>query len=168
MSESEVDVESGLGGTLDTRGLLPGSGAKALVLVVLRIVLPAVGMPVKADDTVVEVVFRVGTAGVERALVYVGVGRPEVVADRVTGLWAGVVAVGPTELGLESNESWASCRGLLVLATGSAGRGPDGGARGEAEGRRGPVVVMAAADMTACSPSAADRLLIGSSGPCRW
>lgn len=54
MSESEVDVESGLGGRLETRELLFGGRGKAPMLVVLRNVLPGAGMPLEGGEVVPE------------------------------------------------------------------------------------------------------------------
>jgi hypothetical protein len=142
MSESDVDVESGLGGRLETRELPFGGRGKEPILVVLRTVLPGVGMPDEGveppGDTTPEcaapTVLSVGTAGVDRDL---GVGSPEAVTDRVSDL--GVVA---GREGSGSLASGMSGSGFLVFATGSAGSGPDGGASGEVLGRRMPVDVM--------------------------
>lgn len=79
--------------------------------------------------------FKVGTAGVEFALVPLGVGRPETVADREGMAVFLVVVVGrwdAVEVRLESggvaSSSSAAC--LRFLGTGRAGRGPVGGGRG--------------------------------------
>lgn len=158
MSESEVEVDSGLGGRLDTRGLLDlGGSGKAPMLVVLRKVLAGVGkaeegVPYSGDaeeDGVmladVSVVLRVGTAGVERIFAGFGVGRPEGVTDRETAARGGGGMAEPDEPGRASGDaSDTSCSGFRVFATGSAGRGPEGGAWGEVGGRRRPVDVMVA------------------------
>lgn len=131
-------MESGLGGRLLTREFLGGAG-KAPALVVLRSVLPGVGR----DDTgegepvggvILAVVLRVGIAGVECVFVGRGVGRPEVVTDRVSGLPAGVAIDDAEDAGRLSASSGMAGNGFLVLAMGRAGRGPEGGAEGGAEG----------------------------------
>jgi len=163
-SDNEVDAESGLGGKLGTLGLLFGGSGKAPMLVVLRIVLPGVGTPYegvpdRGDDGrsgVVMVVFKVGTAGVDRVFVGFGVGRPEVVTERVTGFEAGVSIAG------EADVSGMPDDAFLVFGIGNAGKGRDGGASGEVEGRLIPIVVIVAvadADMASCSsPSAYQQL----------
>lgn len=97
--------------------------------------------------------FRVGTAGVERALEAFGAGRPEVVTDLVSNFDDGVGIADEAEVGLLSS-SGISGNGFLVLTTGSAGRGPEGGASGEVDGRRSPVVgamvTVADVDMGLC------------------
>lgn len=58
------------------------------------------------------------------------------------------------EPGLESGESGISDSAFLVFGTGSEGRGPEGGASGDVEGRRTPVdvmVVVTDADILCCS-----------------
>ena len=159
ISESDVEVESGLGGRLDTLGLPLGGSGKPPMLVVLRTLFPGVGKPEEgvADGGesagVAMAVLRVGTAGDERDLLAFGVGSPEVVTDRV------IFGVGGTadedEPGLESIASGRSGSALRVLGMGSAGSGPLGGASGELEGRRRPVeamvVVVAVIDMFCCS-----------------
>ncbi len=155
MSDKEVEVESGLGGKL---GLPFGGSGKPPILVVLRKVVLGAGRP---EDNVADggdsaevatIVLRVGTAGEERDLLAFGVGRPDVVTDLV-GIF-GVVVVED-----ESPTAGLSGRAFLVLYTGSAGRGPFGGASGEVEGRRVVVVevmvAVADTDMLLCKiPSA--------------
>jgi hypothetical protein len=69
-SDVEVDVDNGLGGRLLTLAIF-GGGGKAPILVVFRMVFPGVGSADEGGDVVpelgveVEVVFKVGTAGVE-------------------------------------------------------------------------------------------------------
>jgi len=139
MSDREVEVDSGLGGRL---GLPFGGSGKPPILVVLRKVLLGVGRP---EDNIADggesaevatIVLRVGTAGEDRDLLAFGVGRPDVVTDLVGTFGAGVEDDGSPTAGL-------SGKGFLVLYTGSAGRGPFGGASGEVEGRRVVVVVEA-------------------------
>ena len=65
----------------------------------------------------------------ERDLVYFGAGRPEVVIDRVVGLEFDVI-VDVVELRRDADESDVSGNALLVLGTGNAGRGFDGGPEG--------------------------------------
>ena len=120
------------------------------MLVVLRTVFPGVG---RAEDggegecgyeVVTFVVLRVGTAGVDRVFVGLGVGRPEVVTDRESGLLAGVGILEEAEPGRDSRVSGMSGRGFLDFVIGSGGKGPVGGARGGREGRCGIVEVMVA------------------------
>lgn len=159
MSEREVEVDSGLGGRLETLELPLGGSGNAPILLVLRTDLPGGGSPEDVVDDGGEVplplpevgcvVLSVGTAGVERALVGFGVGSPEVVTDLC---FAGVGSPAPEEPGLDS--SGISGSAFLVFEMGSAGNGPDGGASGDVEGRRTPVEVMVAvtdADITYCS-----------------
>lgn len=144
------------------RGLPFGGNGNAPILVVLRKVLPGVGIaedggegeaPVPSPLVgVVSAVFSVGTAGVERVF---RVGRPEVVTDRIDGLGmgddeAGVGLAGPwLKLGRTSMAFGTSGRAFLVLDTGRAGSGAEGGESGEVEGRRMPVVedIVRVADM---------------------
>lgn len=158
MSEREVDVDKGLGGKLDTRVLPFGGSGKAPMLEVLRTVLAGTGTPeevVVLEEgeaewaTDVSAVLRVGTAGVDRALADVGVGSPEVVTDRVSALELGV-GMEEVEADRESGVSGVSGIGFLDFTTGRAGRGPDGGASGDAEGRRVPVMVVVADTDIAC------------------
>ena len=75
-----------------------------------------------------------------------GVGRPEVVTDRIGGLEPDVV--GSAEPGVSGTPG----NDFLILGMGKAGRGPDGGASGEVEGLRMPVMVAVAdADIAYCS-----------------
>lgn len=151
-------MDSGLGGRLDTRGLFDlGGRGKAPMLVVLRKVLAGVG---KAEEGVpgggdaeenvvvvadVSVVLRVGTAGVQRTFVGFGVGRPEGVTDRETAGRGGGGTAEPDDRGRASADaSGASCNVFRVFTTGKAGKGPEGGAWGEVDGRRRPVDVMVA------------------------
>lgn len=102
-SEREVVVERGLGGRSEIRGLPAGGKGKAPKLVVLRSVLPSVGMADEGGVGEGEVpspvcleksaVLSVGTAGVECVLDGFGVGRPETVTARVGG--RGVCDVAP-------------------------------------------------------------------------
>ncbi len=155
ISEREVEVESGLGGRL---GLPFGGSGKPPILVVLRRVLLGVGRP---EDSVADggesaevatIVLRVGTAGDERDLLALGAGRPDVVTDLVRTFGVGVADD-------ESPTAGLSGKGFLVLYTGSAGKGPFGGASGEVDGRRAVVVevmvAVADTDMLHCKiPSA--------------
>lgn len=155
-----MEVESGLGGRLETLGLPLGGSGNAPMLVGLRKVLPGVGMP---EDGALgggeaggsfepSAVFNVGTAGVERALdAALGVGRPVVVTDRVPTLDP-AVGIEEDELVLASGAAGMPGNGFLVFGTGKAGSGPEGGASGDVEGRRIPVmVVVPEADMARCS-----------------
>ena len=91
--------------------------------------------------------FSVGTAGVDLLLIALGVGRPEEVTARMSGL-PGVGGNDGEESGFDSFASGMSGRGFRVFDTGKAGSGADGGASGDVEGRRMPVEVMVAvADM---------------------
>lgn len=170
ISDSDVEAERGLGGRLETRvlTLLFGGSGNAPMLVVLRIVLPGAEIPEagEAEDRLgegldVEVardVFTVGTEGVERALEVVRVGRPDEVTTRAGAFKpdVGIAEVVAAVLGLLSEgASGPSGCDFLVFATGRAGRGPDGGASGDVEGRRGVaeeaievMVAVADADMT--------------------
>jgi len=145
MSESEVDADSGLGGRLFTRGVPFGGSGNASMLVVLRMV-RGVGRPDDGGDVdgvgEASVVLSVGTAGVERDFMGVAVGRPELVTDRLSGLDAGVVIAALAEPRLGSEISGMSGSAFPVLATGSAGSGPEGGASGEVDGRRAPEEAM--------------------------
>lgn len=158
-SDRDVEVESGLGGRLETRGLPLGGSGKALMLVVLRRVLPGVGMPdedgPEGDCEVlwsaeVSVVLTVGTEGVERALDGADVSSFELVNDREGDLEPGR-GIEEFEPCRRSDESGMPGNGFLVLGTGNAGKGPDGGASGDVEGRRIPdIVEVADADMVCC------------------
>lgn len=134
MSDVEADVDNGLGGRLLTRGFDLGGFGNAPMLVVLRTVLPGVGIAEEGGDVVAEpgfdivVVLRVGTAGVDCVCTGFGVGRPEVVTDRVRGLLIGVAIEEDAEPGREV--SGISGKGFRVFAIGNAGKGPVGGADG--------------------------------------
>ncbi len=136
MSDVEVEVESGLGGRLLFRAILGGAG-KAPMLVVFRTVLPGVGRAEIGGDIAPEPgirltpeVLSVGTAGVDCVLVGRGVGRPEDVTARVSGLPAGVAIDEAEDAGRDSGSSGMSGSGFLVFVMGRAGNGPDGGAEG--------------------------------------
>lgn len=137
-SDVEVDVDRGLGGKLLTLEFFGGAG-KAPILVVFRSVFPGVGRADTGEGepvggVIVDVELNVGIAGVECVLTGRGVGRPEVVTARVSGLPIGVAMDDAEEGGRLSASSGIAGSGFLVLATGKAGRGPDGGAEGGAEG----------------------------------
>ena len=103
------------------------------MLVVLRKVLPGVGIAVEVGDVESEaiVVFRVGTAGVECIFIGLGVGKPEdeYVTDRESGL-LGVAIEAAASVGRGSGASGMSRSGFRVFVIGSAGNGPFGGAEG--------------------------------------
>jgi hypothetical protein len=158
-SDVDVDVESGLGGRLLTLALFGGTG-NAPTLVGLRRVLPGVGSEDAGDGEPVdgdcpEAVFSVGTAGVECVLVGRGVGRPDVVTARVSGLPTGVAIEDAEDVGRESAKSSG-------MAGNGLRSGPDGGAEGGAEGgglrstgRCGMaelIVAVAVIDMTPVKP----------------
>lgn len=154
-----MEVESGLGGKLGSRGLPLGGSGKALMLVVLRRLLPGVGIPdedgpgcgvVALCSVEVSVVLTVGTVGVERALDGAGVSGFGLVNDREGGLEPGS-GIEEFEPCRRSDESGMPGNGFLVLGTGNAGKGPDGGASGDVEGRRIPdIVEVADADIVCC------------------
>lgn len=93
-------------------------------------------------------VFSVGTAGVERDLVGLEVGIPEVVAERIGGLACGIEVAEAMERTRDSCPSAASSDSFRrVLGMGSAGNGPEGGNRGDSDdvdGRRETLLVMVA------------------------
>lgn len=149
MSDRDVEVDSGLGGRLDTLVLPFGGSGKAPILVVFRTVLPGVGMPelgvAEAGDaedvrTSVSTVLKVGTAGVDLLFVF-GVGSPQAVTARRAGV-GGIAEVGGSPEG--SLGSGIPGTGFRVLSTGRAGRGAEGGASGGVEGCRRPLEVMIA------------------------
>ena len=113
-----------------------GGAGNAPILVVLRTVFPGAGSAGDSGVGEVEVVLdtnavlRVGTAGVDWVFTGLGVGKPEVVTDRESGLLAGAAIEDDAEVGRESAESGTSGNGFLVFPIGSAGKGPDGGADG--------------------------------------
>lgn len=154
-----MEVESGLGGKLGSRGLPFGGSGKALMLVVLRRLLPGVGIPdeegpdcevVALCSVEVSVVLTVGTSGVERALDGAGVSSFELVNDREGDLEPGR-GIEEFEPCRRSDESGTAGNCFLVLGTGNAGKGPDGGASGDVEGRRIPdIVEVADADIVCC------------------
>ena len=148
---SVVEVDRGLGGRLLTRVLPLGGGGKLPMLLVLRTVLPGVGIAEDGDaaelwvEAEVLSVLSVGTAGVDCVLAVLGVGRPVVVTARARGL---IPDIEPDEGGRVSETSGASTKDFRVFATGRAGRGPDGGGEigGGAlvDGRCGMAEVMVA------------------------
>ena len=150
MSDVDADVDKGLGGRLLTRGLVFGGFGNAPMLVVLRTVLPGVGIADDGGEVAVEfdvdilAVLRVGTAGVDCVCTGFGVGRPDVVTDRVRGLLIGVAIEEDAEPGRDV--SGMSGNGFLVFAIGKAGKGPVGGADGGGAlvGRCGMADVMVA------------------------
>jgi hypothetical protein len=77
-------------------------------------------------------VLSVGTAGVECVFTGLGVGKPEFVTARDTGLTEGAAIEEAAEPGRDraSGSSGISGKGFLVFAIGSAGNGAVGGAVG--------------------------------------
>jgi hypothetical protein len=102
---------------------------------------------------------------VDCALAGLGVGRPEVVTERVMGRPPrdGLFAADELEevLGRGSTASGMSGRGFLVFGIGRAGSGPEGGASGARRGRWGiadVIVVVRDNDMVPSCVSACVRL----------
>lgn len=138
----EAEADSGLGGRLFTRVF--GGCGNAPILVVLRKVLPGVGRPLGGEFEVAEfapefpgtlakaAVFSVGTAGVVFALMSLGVGRPDVVTDRLGVVAPGVGMLDAAEPGRDTS-SGISGKGLRIFEIGSAGNGPVGGGCGGRE-----------------------------------
>jgi hypothetical protein len=132
-SEYDSEVESGLGGRLETRAVLLGGSGKAPMLETLR----RAGSDVRGVCECVgdfggvgKVVVNVGTAEAESVLLDLGVGKADEVTDR--GL-DGVAKPEPDARGRSSGAS--GILGRRVLGSGSDGRGLEGGAIGGRDGR---------------------------------
>ena len=147
MSDVVVDADKGLGGRLFTLEIFGGAG-NVPMLVVLRKVLPEVAIADDGGEGDFElekpVVLSVGTAGVDADFVGLGVGSPDVVTDRLSGLLSATAV--EAEPACASVVSETSGSGFLVRVIGKAGRGPEGGAYGGGarEGRCGMVEVIVA------------------------
>ena len=170
-SFDDVEADSGLGGRLVTRVEPFGGRGKEPMLVVFLTVL---GMPEPMGGDGegagrVSLVDKVGTAGVELALVGLfGVGRPEMVTAR-EGMDVffdeGGGMLEAVEVRLDS-EAVASSLYLRVLETGNAGNGPVGGGRGVLGPERVDAIVVGC--FATCDHAATDaptRSSCGSSRP---
>jgi hypothetical protein len=144
-SEYDSDVDSGLGGRLDMRGVLLGGRGNAPMLETFR-------RPGKEDRGVCEelgdlwgvakVVLSVGTTDADCVLLDFGVGKAEAVTER------GFDGVGKAVLGVRGCSSGGSgTLGSLVLEMGNDGRGFEGGAIGGRDGRWMVEVMVAVAVM---------------------
>jgi hypothetical protein len=147
-SEVDSDVESGLGGRLDTRVTFGGRGKEPMLAVFRRVGSEVVSGEVMGEvgdtdgNAGTPVVPRVGNAGVERLLL-LGVGSPERVTERRGVLCAGVGNPEPEDRGRSSDDMSVMSESCdLVLCIGSAGSGPNGGASDGREGRWSEVMVV--------------------------
>ena len=130
----DSDVDSGLGGKLEMRGVLLGGKGNAPMLETFR--RPgnedrgACGELGDFGEGVAKVVLSVGTAEADCVLPDFGVGSADAVTDRA------FLGVGKVLLGVRGRSSGASgMLGSRVFATGRDGRGFEGGAIGGREGR---------------------------------
>ena len=130
----DSEVESGLGGRLEMRGVFLGGRGNAPMLETFR--RPGNEDRGACEETgdlgvgVANVVLNVGTADADCVLPDFGVGNADAVTDRA------FLGVGKVVLGVRGRSSGASgMLGSRVFATGRDGRGFEGGAIGGREGR---------------------------------